>query len=241
MSRRASRGPLLVAALLCALPCGGAAEESPPDPLRRISVEEAAETPGILDTNDPLEGMNRRIYVFNARFDRYVFLPAVRGYEFVLPRFARTGISNVFGLIDDVTTFANSVLQLKPKRAAGTLGRLAVNLTVGVAGLWDAATRFGIPFYREDFGQTLGHYGVPAGPFLMVPILGPSSVRDGSGMLVDRAPFALLNVPPWWVTPVEAVSTRADNPFRYGDIGPPFEYGMVRWFYLEHRELLVAD
>jgi hypothetical protein len=60
-------------------------------------------------------------------------------------------------------------------------------------------------------------------------------------MLVDRAPFALLNVPPWWVTPVEAVSTRADNPFRYGDIGPPFEYGMVRWFYLEHRELLVAD
>jgi phospholipid-binding lipoprotein MlaA len=241
MSRRAARGPLLVAALLCALPSRGAAEESAPDPLRRISVKEAAETPGLLDANDPLEGMNRRIYVFNARFDRYLFLPAVRGYEFVLPQFARTGISNVFSLIDDVTTFANSVFQLRPKRAAGTLGRLAVNLTVGVAGLWDAATRFGIPFYREDFGQTLGHYGVPAGPFLVVPILGPSSVRDGSGMLVDRVPFALLNVPPWWATPVEAVSTRADNPFRYGDIGPPFEYDMVRWFYLEHRELLVAD
>ena len=240
MSRRVARGPLLVAALLCALPWRGAAEESPPDPLRRITPEEAAETPGILDANDPLEGMNRRIYVFNARFDRTVFLPAVRGYEFILPQFARTGISNVFAVVDDVTTIANSVLQLKPKRAAGMLGRLAVNLTVGVAGLWDAATRFGLPYYREDFGQTLGHYGVPAGPYLVVPILGPSSVRDGSGMLVDRAPFALLNVPPWWLTPVEAVSTRADNSFRYGDIGPPFEYDMVRWLYLEQRKLLVA-
>ncbi|UCE86306.1 MAG: VacJ family lipoprotein [Deltaproteobacteria bacterium] len=239
MSRNARRLLALVAALT-ALAARAAAEEAPLDPLRRIRAEEAARTPGILDANDPLESVNRRIYVFNARFDRYVFLPAVRGYEFVLPGFARTGISNVFALIDDATTFANSVLQLAPKKAAGTLGRVAVNLTVGVAGLWDAATRLGLPHHQEDFGQTLGHYGLPAGPYLVVPVLGPSSVRDGTGMLVDRAPFAILNVPPWWVTPVEGVSTRADNPFRYGDIGPPFEYDLVRWLYLEHRKLLVA-
>jgi phospholipid-binding lipoprotein MlaA len=229
----------LALALSSASPPPAAADE--PDPLRRITAEEAAETPGIFDAHDPLEGLNRRIYVFNARFDDHLFLPAVNMYETVLPGFVRTGISNLRATLDDTFTFANSVLQLKPKKASLTVGRVMVNLTMGVAGLYDAATRLGMPRYDEDFGQTLGHYGMPPGPFLVVPILGPSSLRDGTGDLVEAVPLMALGIPPWWLTPVVAVSARSDNPFRYGDIGPPFEYDIVRFLYLEYRRFLVEN
>jgi phospholipid-binding lipoprotein MlaA len=249
-----SRRPLLqlsLAALLCTgLPAPAPAEAEPVeisvpegdrDPLRRITPEEARHTPGLFDSHDPWEGMNRRTYVFNARFDRYVFLPVIRGYEFVLPGLVRRGVSNVFDTIDDAVTFANTILQLRPKPAGATLGRIAVNLTVGVLGLWDAASRLGIPKHDEDFGLTLGRYGVPAGPYLVVPVMGPSSARDLPGRLIDRIPFALLGFPPWWTSPVEATSRRADQPFRYGEIGPPFEYDIVRFLFVEHRRLRLAE
>lgn len=240
MTSRSRKLALLVClAVLVSAP--GASAEDSDDALRRLTLQEAEQTPGIFDAYDPWEGMNRRVYVFNARFDQYVFLPAVRGYEFILPGFARKGISNVFTQLDDVTTLANSILQLSPRKTGGTLARLVVNLTAGVAGLWDAATHFGLPKYDEDFGQTLGHYRVPQGPYFVVPILGPSSLREFTGELVDRVPFAIFGVPPIYVTPVEAVGTRADNPFRYGDIGPPFEYDMVRTLSLKRRQLMTGE
>jgi ABC-type transporter lipoprotein component MlaA len=216
----------------------------PPDiepaagPLRRITPEEAAAIPGFLDVWDPLEGMNRRLYWFNARFDQYVFLPVVRGYEFVLPGFVRSGIHNVFTTVGEVTTLANSILQLRPRKSVETLGRLVVNLTVGVAGLWDPATRFGMPNHDENFAQTLGFYRVPAGPYLVVPILGPSSARGATGALVDAAPYFFLSIPPY-VAPVGAVDTRAYTAFRYQQVGVPFEYETVRYLSRTYEELLI--
>ena len=240
MTRR-QRTLALAAALVLAWTSAALADDSDPNPLRRLTFEEAQETAGIFDAFDPWEGMNRRTYVFNARFDRFVYLPAVRGYQFVIPRLARTGIWNLVKTLRDATTFANSVLQLKPRRATSTLGRIGVNLTAGVLGLWDAATHFGMPRYIEDFGQTLGHYHVPAGAYFVVPVLGPSSARDFPGDLVDRIPFLLLAFPPIWAVPAEALSTRENTAFRYGEIGPPFEYDVVRTLYLEARKILVAD
>lgn len=240
MSRRRS-GLFGLVALLCIGPAIAVAQEDELDPLRRITPEEARHTPGIFDVYDPWERANRRVYVFNARFDDYVFLPYVRGYEFVLPQIVRTGIANFFRNIADVLTFANSVLQLKGHKASGSLGRVVINTTIGVAGLWDPATRIGIPRSNEDFGQTLGRYGVPAGPYLVVPVMGPSSLRDFPGTLVDRIPGILLNFPPWQATPVETADTRANTPFRYGEIGAPFEYTLVRFLAMERRRLMVAD
>ena len=231
---------IVLLALLFALPAH-AETADPTETVDRITLEQAREIEGLFDAYDPMERMNRRLYWFNARFDDYVFLPAVRGYEFILPGIVRTGVRNFFSNLAEITTFLNSVLQLRPKRSAGTLGRFAVNTTVGIAGLWDPATRLGMRRYEEDFGQTLGWWGLGAGPYLVIPFLGPSSVRDGFGMAVDRVPFVLVGFPPLWSFPIEAVDTRANNPFRYGDLGGPFEYDLVRFLALERRKILVAE
>jgi phospholipid-binding lipoprotein MlaA len=213
-----------------------------PKPLQRITVAEAAARKGFLDVWDPWEGMNRRTYRFNAGFDRYVFMPAVRGYEFVLPQIVRAGIHNVFTNFYQLSTLANSILQLRPVKSGKTLGRIVVNTTVGVAGLWDPASRIGLgPVGAETFGQTLGRYGVGRGPYFVVPFLGPSSSRGFFGIVVDRVPYALLEVPPWYVTPVEFVDTRAHTPFQYGEIGTPYEYEMLRFLSKEREALLTAE
>ena len=134
---------------------------------------------------DPWEGMNQRVYNFNYHFDRYIFLPTVRGYQAVTPDFAEAGVSNFFDNLKDVNTFLNSVLQLEGKKSAESLGRVAVNTTIGLLGLFDVATHLGIDRPREDFGQTLGYWGVPNGPYLVLPFLGPSNVRDSAGLVPD--------------------------------------------------------
>lgn len=197
---------------------------------------------------DPWEPMNRNIYRFNANFDKHVFLPVLTGYRFVLPQFARTGLSNVFDNIEEINVLANSILQFAPIKTAKSLARLAVNSTVGIGGLFDVARHLKLPGGNEDFGQTLGFYGVGHGPFFVIPILGPSSLRDASGILVDRA---MISVPLMiWVPSaapyttgasfVEAVQTRDDLSFRYGELGP-FEYNLIRGLYLESRRLEVEQ
>lgn len=205
--------------------------------LQRVTAEEAAQIQGFLDVRDPIEGANRRTYVFNARFDKYVLLPATRGYEFITPKVVRAGIHNIFRTLDQVTSLVNYVLQAKPVRAGETLGRIGVNLTVGVAGLWDPATKLGLPEHQQNFGQTLARWSVGAGPYFVIPLLGPSSIRGFAGTLVDRAPYILLGTG-FFVTPVEAVDTRGYTPFRYGEVGTPFEYDMVRFLSREREKLL---
>jgi len=195
---------------------------------------------------DPWAGMNRRIYNFNYHFDRYVFLPTVRGYQNVTPDFAEEGVSNFFDNLRDVNTFLNSVLQLSPSKSAQSLGRVAVNTTVGLLGLIDAATFFGIPRPEEDFGQTLGRWGSGPGPYLVLPVLGPSTLRDGIGLIPDTMVNSYLKDEIFSddyvlaASVLDAVSTRSRVSFRYYETGSAFEYDTVRWLWSTKRELDIA-
>ena len=198
------------------------------------------------DVYDPWEGMNKRIYNFNYHFDHWVFLPVVRGWNYAIPSFARTGVHNFFNNFRDFRTMVNSILQGSPKKFGQSTGRVLVNTTVGLLGLIDVATKLDIPRPQEDFGQTLGHWGVGQGPFLMIPFMGPSNLRDGVGLLPD---FYVQSVVRDEVlgTPLrqtaflfEAVDTRANVPFRYYETGSAFEYRTVRWLYSTKRQLDVA-
>ena len=137
------------------------------------------------DVRDPWESMNRRIYAFNDMLDIAVARPAAQVYVNVVPGFARTGVHNFLGNLSDVWSMANSAMQLKGRATAETLMRVSVNTVFGLAGVLDLATEMGLERRKEDFGQTLGYWGVPSGPYLVLPILGPSTVRDGMGLPLD--------------------------------------------------------
>jgi phospholipid-binding lipoprotein MlaA len=222
----------------------GCATPAPPVPDSLGSSDSSEKIPNVYD---PWELMNRHVYRFNANFDKYVFLPVIRGYRFVLPQVVRTGISNVFSNIGEATIIVNSILQLSPIKTANSVTRLMINSTFGIAGIFDVATLCKLPGENEDFGQTLGFYGVGPGPFLVLPILGPSSVRDTSGLVVDTA---MTSVPMMiWVpssaspyitgaSTLRAIQARDDLSFRYGELGP-FEYNLIRALYLENRVLQI--
>src|SRR5690554_1284399 len=200
-----------------------------------------------LRIQDPLEGLNRRMYRFNGQFDEYVYLPALNAYETVTPRFFRTGVSNVFANLADVPNLANSLAQGKLQKSGRTTARLLFNTTLGVLGLFDVAKAMGLPQESEDFGQTLGYYGVPSGPYLVLPLLGPSTLRDTAGKAVDwsiedAAAYLdnrrYMNQHPWSYG-LYAVNLRYINGFRYGSLDSPFEYDQVRYFYIKLRELQI--
>jgi phospholipid-binding lipoprotein MlaA len=142
--------------------------------------------------SDPLEPVNRKIYAFNHAFDRNVAQPVARGYQRVVPGPVNQGVSNFFSNLDDVAVLVNSALQLKPRATLVTANRLLVNSTLGLLGVVDVAGGLGVPKQNEDFGQTLGSWGAGSGPYLMLPVLGPSSLRAGSGRVVD-AQYAPLD------------------------------------------------
>ncbi|WP_144155873.1 VacJ family lipoprotein [Paraburkholderia sp. BCC1885] len=134
---------------------------------------------------DPLEPMNRQIFKFNDALDRTIAQPVARGYQKVTPQPVRQAISNFFSNLGDLGNAANNILQLKVTDAAEDIMRFAMNSTFGLGGLLDFATPAGLPKHHEDFGLTLGRWGVPAGPYLVLPLFGPSSVRDSTGYVVD--------------------------------------------------------
>lgn len=153
--------------LFCVWVLGGCASVAQPNP------------------QDPLESFNRGVYSFNDGVDRAVLKPVAQAYVAVTPSPVRTGVGNFFSNLGDIWTFANSLLQFKGQAAAETAMRFSVNSTLGLAGLLDIASEAGIPKHREDFGQTLGHWGVQPGPYLVLPLLGPSTVRDTAALPVD--------------------------------------------------------
>jgi phospholipid-binding lipoprotein MlaA len=134
---------------------------------------------------DPLEPFNRTIFSFNDKVDKAVVKPVASAYREVTPKLVRTGVTNFFGNIGDVWSAVNNALQAKPQRAFESLFRFTTNTVFGVAGLFDVASELKIPKHSEDFGQTLGHWGVPSGPYLVLPVLGPSTFRDTAGTVVD--------------------------------------------------------
>ncbi len=134
---------------------------------------------------DPLEGLNRVTFKVNDAVDSAVFTPIAKGYQAVTPSFVRTGVSNAFGNIGDVGNSVNNLLQGKPGAAVSDLGRLLVNSTLGILGLFDVASPMGLQKNNEDFGQTLGKWGVGAGPYLVLPLMGPSTLRDAIARVPD--------------------------------------------------------
>jgi phospholipid-binding lipoprotein MlaA len=136
-------------------------------------------------SGDPLEPMNRQIFKFNDALDRAVAQPVARGYQKVTPQPLRQAISNFFSNLGDLGNAANNILQLKITDATEDIMRFAMNSTFGIGGLIDFATPAGLPKHHEDFGLTLGRWGVPSGPYLVLPLFGPSSIRDSTGYVVD--------------------------------------------------------
>ncbi len=138
------------------------------------------------DPRDPWEAYNRGMYRFNTDFDNAFLKPIAEGYKAVVPDPVDKGITNFFNNLADVTSAVNNLLQFKLSRSASDVGRLAVNSTVGVLGFVDVATNLGLTNYKEDFGQTLGYWGVPTGPYVVLPLLGPSTVRETVGLVADK-------------------------------------------------------
>ena len=143
---------------------------------------------------DPLEPFNRGVTRFNDVVDGAVMRPVAVAYETVVPQLLRTGVTNFFNNLTDVWSFANSVMQLRAQQSAQTFMRVNVNTFFGLGGFLDVASEAGIERHREDFGQTLGRYGVGAGPYLVLPILGPSTVRDTAALPVDYQGGLISNV-----------------------------------------------
>jgi len=164
-----------------------------------VSVSGCATTGEGIDWSgpDPLERANRGVFAFNERLDRWLLEPASKAWDFVLPDVAQTSLDDFFGHLNMPIVLANDVLQGKPIAAVEDLARITHNTVFGFGGFYDIATHLGIPENEEDFGQTLGYYGVPPGPYLMVPILGPYSLRDGIGEIIDTTATGYLYSPIW--------------------------------------------
>lgn len=137
--------------------------------------------------NDPLEGVNRGVYKFNDVADRAVIKPVAKAYKAITPSPIRKGFNNFFNNLGSLTTVVNDLLQLKFAHAFTDAGRFVINTTFGLAGFIDVASKDKIPNRKEDFGQTLGYWGVGNGAYLVLPIIGPSTVRDAAGFAVDTA------------------------------------------------------
>jgi phospholipid-binding lipoprotein MlaA len=196
---------------------------------------------------DPLEGMNRKIFWFNDKVDVWVLEPAAKGWKFITPRRARTSVSNFFGNLRFPIIAMNDLLQGKFVDSATDVGRFAVNTTVGVLGFFDPATHFGLEKHNEDFGQTLGVWGLPPGPYLVVPLLGPSNPRDLLGFGVDYA----FSVTPFFVDQYVLIGVRAldivneralilDEVRDAKDAAIDY-YSFVRDAYAQRREALISD
>jgi phospholipid-binding lipoprotein MlaA len=249
-------GPFVVVALYLALSLSGCAATRasalPPEEPARHTIAEFRDDQPIAYVADPWEGFNRSMYNFNYRFDKYVFLPVVRGYEFVLPTFTQKGISNFFDNIGEVRTLYNSAFQLKGKKFLITFGRFLANSTIGIGGLLDPATLMGLARQGETFGETLGDWNVASGPYLVLPVLGPNTVRSAGGSAVDAGiRYAVLSaIDPLGhvehgeiilagVSTLEAIDMRHQLQFRYYQTGFPFEYDFIRFLYCKRDELLL--
>jgi phospholipid-binding lipoprotein MlaA len=196
-------------------------------------------------TYDPLERLNRFTYRFNARFDESVFLPAANGYRRI-PAPLRAGVHNFFGNLSEVKSTVNYLIQWRLPGGARSLGRFVINSTLGIGGLFDVATRLKLENQPTGFGTTLSKWGAHPGPFLVIPLLGPSTLRDGIGMLGDFGIGYAINVADlyrggksWALDVVEGVDTRANVSFRYYGSGSPFEYETIRFLYV--RKALIED
>jgi phospholipid-binding lipoprotein MlaA len=206
-----------------------------------------AAAPANAQERDPWAGLNRPIFRFNDGLDRYILEPVAKGYDFVTPDIVQRGITNFLSNLWFPVVFTNCLLQAKPDQAAQSFGRFFMNTTIGFGGIIDVATYKDVPSPNEDFGQTLGYWGVGTGPYLVLPLMGPSNVRDTGGRFVDSATRVWPYFVPWWVSSgtgaLEVVSTRARYLEEVKDLRESSVdyYAAVRDAYLQRRDALVED
>ncbi|MEX0734632.1 MAG: VacJ family lipoprotein [Steroidobacteraceae bacterium] len=212
-----------------------------------VMVLSGCATTGATTPGDPLERMNRATYRFNDAVDRAVLKPVATGYRNHVPQLIQTGVDNFLDNLAYPTTIVNDLLQLKIKDTLIDLGRFAVNTTLGIGGLLDPASRFGIPRNDEDFGQTLGRWGVPAGPYVVLPFFGPSTARDAPSILADaqtdlRFALDLDSTTEWGLAGLSFVNRRAELlPFDASFDSAYDRYAFIRDAWLQRREYQVRD
>jgi len=198
------------------------------------------------EDNDPLEPINRAIFEFNEIVDDNIFKPVAKGYKYITPDPVEVGVSNFFSNIGEVGTIANDILQLKFSQAGHDTARFAINSTLGIFGIFDVATPLGLKRNKEDFGQTLGFWGIPNGPYLVLPFLGPSTLRDGPSLIVDyeMSPVEQLHHEErQGLQAIDAVDTRARllRATKILDAAAKDKYIFIRESYLQRRDSLVND
>lgn len=199
------------------------------------------------DPRDPFEGLNRVVYRFNEGLDKVLMKPVAQGYQAIVPVPVDKGVTNFFGNLDDIGSAVNNLLQFKFGRAVSDVGRVLVNTTVGAAGFMDVASNLDIPKYGEDFGQTLGVWGVGDGPFLVLPVIGPSSARDAVGLVadwyLDPVTYVEGNEVRWSIQGLELVDKRADllGTSRVLQQATWDPYAFLRDAYLQKRRNVVYD
>jgi phospholipid-binding lipoprotein MlaA len=196
-------------------------------------------------TYDPWERLNRFTYRFNARFDEAIFLPAANAYRRT-PRPLQSGVHNFFGNLAEIDSTINYTLQWRLKYGLRSLERLVINSTLGIGGLIDVATKLKLPGNPTGFATTLAKWGMHPGPYLVIPLLGPSTLRDGVGFLADYGTEYGINVfglyrgnVSWGLGTANAIDQRANIDFRYYSSGSPFEYETIRFLYVRKR--LIED
>jgi len=244
------RGDLITLAWMLLLAFGQAQAQE----LTQIAGQRASAgfaEPAPLTTNsskhkrDPYENWNRKVFAFNEDLDRWLLKPIAQSYRMIMPEFVDRGVTNVFSNLGEVSSFTNSVLQLKLESAVVAAGRFTFNTVFGLAGVFDVATAWDLPERPEDFGQTLGYWGSGAGTYLMLPVLGPSNPRDFAGFGVDS--FLLPSTRDAIESPysgyargVQIVDIRADlipaEKLISGD-----RYVFVRNAYMQRRDFLISD
>jgi phospholipid-binding lipoprotein MlaA len=198
-----------------------------------------------MSTYDPFERLNRFTYRFNARFDEAVYLPVANGYRRI-PKPIRSGVHNFFANLTEINSAINYALQWRPKLGVRSAGRFVINSTIGIGGLFDVAARLKLPAAPTGASATLAKWGVHPGPYLVIPLLGPSTLRDGFGFLADYMTAYEINVADlyrswvsWGLGISNAVDLRSNFSVRYYSSGSPFEYENVRFLYTRKR--LIED
>lgn len=198
------------------------------------------------DPQDRFERFNRGVYKFNDGLDRAVAKPVARAYVKITPRPIRTGVANFLSNLESPITIANELLQGKLKDMGVDTARLVINTTIGIGGLFDPATKLGLQAGDEDFGQTLGKWGVSSGPYLMLPVLGPSTVRDGFGRVPDTFLHPRYYIKNDWtrygLVALDFVDTRAGLLQTEDVLQRSFDpYAFLRNAYLQRRQFQVYD
>lgn len=237
----------------------GWAQEYDQDTLASMDQEEIEETfwpawnkfvsditeSSVHNNPDPWESWNRKMFAFNDTADRWVLKPVAKGYQWITPDPVETGISNVFSNLFEVTTIVNDLLQFKFTQALSDTGRFLVNSTIGIVGIFDVATPLGLEKHREDFGQTLGYWGVGSGPYIVVPFFGSYTLRSGTGGLAESQTTDVIQ----YIDPTRSrnqvwlgrvVSNRA-NLISAEQLITGDRYTFIRDAYLQQRHYLVND